>query len=140
MHAPHNWKVANAAAQSALTVAAGDVGKYCCSSTTIPVDVDQPLPNDVAAARAQGSDRTIRFWFGRHAQVENLSGLASYPTARANGLGNVDNTSDMNKPVSTAQQVALDGKSSTSHNHDGVWRDCWSQPQRCLSASKCQPR
>ena len=29
------------------------------------------------------------------------------------GLGNVDNTSDANKPVSTAQQTALDGKVST---------------------------
>jgi hypothetical protein len=33
------------------------------------------------------------------------------------GLGNVDNTSDANKPVSTAQQAALDGKSSTGHGH-----------------------
>ena len=30
------------------------------------------------------------------------------------GLGNVDNTSDANKPVSTAQQTALDGKVKTS--------------------------
>lgn len=30
------------------------------------------------------------------------------------GLGNVDNTSDANKPVSTAQQTALDGKVNTS--------------------------
>ena len=30
------------------------------------------------------------------------------------GLGNVDNTSDANKPVSSAQQTALDGKLSTS--------------------------
>jgi hypothetical protein len=37
------------------------------------------------------------------------------------GLGNVDNTSDLNKPISTATQSALDGKSSTSHNHDGVY-------------------
>lgn len=37
------------------------------------------------------------------------------------GLGNVDNTSDANKPVSTATQTALDGKSSTSHNHSGVY-------------------
>jgi hypothetical protein len=29
------------------------------------------------------------------------------------GLGNVDNTSDANKPVSTAQQTALDGKLNT---------------------------
>lgn len=26
------------------------------------------------------------------------------------GLGNVDNTSDINKPVSTAQQIAIDAK------------------------------
>lgn len=32
-------------------------------------------------------------------------------------LNNVDNTSDANKPVSTAQQTALDGKSNTGHTH-----------------------
>lgn len=37
------------------------------------------------------------------------------------GLGNVDNTSDASKPVSTATQTALDGKSATSHNHTGVY-------------------
>lgn len=30
------------------------------------------------------------------------------------GLGNVDNTSDLNKPVSTAQQTALNGKTDTT--------------------------
>lgn len=34
-------------------------------------------------------------------------------TAASIGLGNVDNTSDANKPVSTAQQTALDGKLNT---------------------------
>jgi hypothetical protein len=33
------------------------------------------------------------------------------------GLGNADNTSDANKPVSTATQSALDGKSATGHGH-----------------------
>lgn len=33
------------------------------------------------------------------------------------GLGNVDNTTDANKPISTATQTALDGKSPTSHTH-----------------------
>ena len=33
------------------------------------------------------------------------------------GLGNVDNTSDAAKPVSTATQAALDGKAATSHTH-----------------------
>lgn len=33
------------------------------------------------------------------------------------GLGNVDNTSDANKPVSTAQATALAGKANTVHTH-----------------------
>lgn len=33
------------------------------------------------------------------------------------GLGNVDNTSDASKPVSTATTTALAGKASTSHSH-----------------------
>lgn len=37
------------------------------------------------------------------------------------GLANVDNTSDANKPVSTATQTALDGKASTTHNHDSSY-------------------
>ena len=33
------------------------------------------------------------------------------------GLGNVDNTSDADKPISTAVQTALNGKAASSHNH-----------------------
>jgi len=33
------------------------------------------------------------------------------------GLGNVDNTSDLDKPISTATQAALDGKAASSHTH-----------------------
>lgn len=43
--------------------------------------------------------------------VDDLSGVTNAATARSNlGLGNVNNTSDANKPVSTAQQTALDAK------------------------------
>jgi hypothetical protein len=38
-------------------------------------------------------------------------------TASDVGLGNVDNTSDVDKPVSTATQTALDGKANSSHTH-----------------------
>jgi hypothetical protein len=38
-------------------------------------------------------------------------------TKGAVGLGNVDNTSDAAKPVSTAQQTALNGKSNLGHVH-----------------------
>ena len=33
------------------------------------------------------------------------------------GLGNVDNTSDAAKPISTATQTALNGKANSSHSH-----------------------
>lgn len=33
------------------------------------------------------------------------------------GLGNVDNTTDLNKPISTAVQTALNGKAPSSHRH-----------------------
>ena len=43
------------------------------------------------------------------AEVEYREGDVNLTKANI-GLGNVDNTSDANKPVSTAQQTALDGK------------------------------
>ena len=46
-------------------------------------------------------------WAGDMLKSDNLSGLANNVTARSNiGLWNVDNTSDANKPVSTAQASA----------------------------------
>lgn len=38
------------------------------------------------------------------------------------GLGNVDNTTDLNKPISTATQTALNGKADTGHNHTGTYQ------------------
>ena len=38
-------------------------------------------------------------------------------TASEIGLGNVDNTADADKPISTATQTALDGKADTAHTH-----------------------
>lgn len=42
------------------------------------------------------------------------------------GLSNVNNTSDIDKPISTATQTALDGKAPLSHNHP--WSDITSVP------------
>jgi hypothetical protein len=47
----------------------------------------------------------------------NLSDLASIPAALVNlGLNNVNNTSDVDKPVSVAQQAALDLKAAKAAN------------------------
>lgn len=39
------------------------------------------------------------------------------------GLENVDNTSDFEKPISYATQIALDGKSDVGHAHDDLYYD-----------------
>jgi len=58
---------------------------------------------------------------------DNLASLTDKNLARQNlGLGNVNNTSDMDKPVSTAVQTALAGKANTSHQHS--WNDITNKP------------
>lgn len=48
----------------------------------------------------------------------SITSRPSVPASKGDiSLGNVDNTSDANKPVSTATQNALDGKSATNHTH-----------------------
>jgi hypothetical protein len=53
------------------------------------------------------------------APVQSVAGKTGTVTlAKADvGLSNVDNTSDTNKPISSATQSALDGKAATSHTH-----------------------
>lgn len=48
--------------------------------------------------------------------VNGQSGVVELDKADI-GLGNVDNTSDLNKPVSTAVQTALNGKADAGHSH-----------------------
>ena len=51
-------------------------------------------------------------WLG--SEVESKADVGHTHTAAEVGLGNVDNTSDADKPVSTATQAALDGKEPAS--------------------------
>ena len=41
-----------------------------------------------------------------------------YVTKEQVGLNNVDNTSDLDKPISHDMQAALDGKADAEHEHD----------------------
>lgn len=50
------------------------------------------------------------------ASVNGYTGAVSLTKSDV-GLGSVDNTSDLNKPISTATQSALDGKAAASHTH-----------------------
>lgn len=66
--------------------------------------------NFIVAAASAWASRTP-------AQAKTSLGLVKADV----GLGNVDNTSDAAKPVSTATQAALDGKAATTHNHDATY-------------------
>lgn len=102
----------SAAVQAAAnaTSAANDAAIAVQTAAGLEVTVNQVLVDVQAIANGDLAD------FAKNS--ENLSGLTNKPLARQNiGLGNVDNTSDLNKPISTATQAALDGKAPTVHGH-----------------------
>lgn len=61
-----------------------------------------------------GSQYNIKDDVSGYASEAYVQSQISGITKATIGLGNVDNTSDANKPVSTAQQTALDAKTNTS--------------------------
>ena len=83
-----------------------DVGLGNVDNTS---DADKPISNAVQVALnlKEGvitAGTTAQYWRGDKTwQTLNKSAV---------GLGNVDNTSDLNKPISTATQTALDSKAS----------------------------
>lgn len=77
------------------------------------VEISQSLALGETSSTAYRGDR------GKTAYDHSLATGNPHGTSKADlGLGNVDNTSDANKPVSTAQLVALNGKASIS---SGTW-------------------
>ena len=73
---------------------------------------DSNLTNLTSASPLSGTETTYIVQGGnsRKTTVQDVSNLA---TKTSVGLGNVDNTSDENKPISTATQTALDAKQAT---------------------------
>ena len=68
-----------------------------------------------AAARGDAVKNYADATYVPQTRTINSKALSSNITLDASdvGLGNVDNTSDLNKPISTATQTALDGKENT---------------------------
>ena len=94
-----------------------------------------PGASDHGALTGLGDDDHLQYLTeARHDALpnDNPHGV----TASQVGLGNVDNTSDLNKPVSTAQQAALDLKAdisslsavATSGNHSDLTLDDGTNP------------
>lgn len=86
-------------------------------------------PVGTAAAAVSAHDTDTRHFAGTDkadlssakAHSEVTLGNPHSVTKSDVGLGNVDNTADADKPISTLTQSALDTKSNTTHNHDGVY-------------------
>lgn len=102
---------AQSAAESAetATAAAGSIGNAVTAAAK-------------SAAAAADSEKNAAYWAGQAQQaagggVVSFNGRAGSVVSQAGdydkgmvGLGNVDNTSDLAKPISTATQTALNGK------------------------------
>ena len=73
------------------------------------------------SAQQAGAGQVNADWNATSGIAMILNKPAILGTAADFGLGNVDNTSDADKPISTATQTALDGKAATSHNHDATY-------------------
>lgn len=74
---------------------------------------------EISASLALGETSSTAYRGDRGKIAYDHTSLTNNPhsvTKAQVGLGNVDNTSDANKPVSTAQQTALDGKKNVGAN------------------------
>lgn len=118
---PVTRKINNKALDADVTLTASDVGALP-DSTTIP---------------SKTSDLTNDSGFITSAPVTSVAEKTGAVTLDKSdvGLGNVDNTSDADKPVSTATQTALDGKLSlsggdmTGHINFGISSSTGSEPK-----------
>jgi hypothetical protein len=92
------------------TVSAADVGLGNVDNTS---DLNKPVSNATQLVLDGKVDT------GANVSVlVNDAGYLTSVSAADVGLGNVDNTSDLNKPVSNATQLALNAKADLNHTHD----------------------
>lgn len=85
-----------------------DANKPVSTATQTALDGKQPLDSDLTAIAAL---TTTTFGRARLTDADAAAAKTALVLTKADvGLANVDNTSDANKPVSTATQTALDGK------------------------------
>ncbi|KZX17482.1 H-type lectin domain-containing protein [Methanobrevibacter filiformis] len=107
---PITRKVANKALNADITLAKGDVGLGNVDNTS---DANKPVSTATATALNAKANTVDVVPITR--KVANKALNADITLAKGDvGLGNVDNTSDANKPVSTATATALNNKLNLS--------------------------
>ena len=72
------------------------------------------MPNIDQVQLPDGSQYNLKDSISNYVTAQYVNDAIDGLTKANVGLGNVDNTSDLNKPVSTAQQTALNGKTNTT--------------------------
>ncbi len=95
-----------------IPATAADIGLGNVDNTA---DLAKPISTAQQAAlnqKANSADLSAVATSGSYADLSNKPTIPA--TAADIGLGNVDNTADLAKPVSTAQQAALDAKVNSS--------------------------
>jgi hypothetical protein len=110
-------KPVSAATQTALTGKAPSVHTHTVSDISDSTVTGRSVvtATDAAGARAAIGAGISNLVIGTTAGTAKAGDYT--PTQADVGLGNVDNTSDANKPVSTATQTALTGKAPSVHTH-----------------------
>lgn len=109
--------VANATTTPAITLSLGAITPttIVASGVISGSNLSGTNTGDSATNTQYASDyRAANFVAGTHYLAPNGNGSALTGLTKTQvGLSNVDNTSDANKPISTATQTALDGKQAT---------------------------
>ena len=109
---PGSRTVNGKALSADVTLTAADVGARADNWTPDAADVGAD-PAGTAETKANAVQTNLT------SHTNNKSNPHGVTKAQV-GLGNVDNTADANKPISTATQNALNGKANTSHNHSAA--------------------
>ena len=103
------FTVASQAAMLALVAQRGDMAIRTDNGDTFVLASDDPTTLGDWKKLTNGYTSPV-------ASVAGKTGAVTLVKADV-GLGNVDNTADASKPVSTAMQTALDAKAATVHTH-----------------------
>lgn len=108
------------------------------SKTTVGTISEIVGLTDALSGKSSTSHNHSGIYEPADSDIQNHLSSTSNPhstTASQVGLGSVDNTTDLNKPISTATQSALDDKSDTTHDHALVYEPINSNIQSHVSAT-----
>ncbi len=100
----------------ALGIPASDTNTTYAEITTAEIDAGTSSTLRTITARRLKYllDKIVALFPTKTSELTNDSGFLTSVSKADVGLGNVDNTSDLNKPISTATQTALDSKVDNS--------------------------